>query len=149
MPVIVIALTCLPSCAPIKDGAAGVSNAEMRALTENFYWKQEYEVPTYGPGELAKLMDRSADPTLDGEYAEGQTTAILVALATVGDERFAATLATRSHEVQISVLGSCSFMWRTYPIDHPKTQAIAAKIEGTHKPRRDNPYQPFSFDAPP
>ena len=78
----------------------GISNAEMNALTENFYWKQEYEIPTYGQGELEKLMDRSADPTLDGEYSEGQTTAILVALATVGDERFAETLATRSHEVQ-------------------------------------------------
>jgi hypothetical protein len=128
--VILFALTFLPSCAPIKDAAAGISKAEMKALTENFYWKQEYEIPTYGPGELEKLMDRSADPTLDGEYAEGQTTAILVALATVGDERFAATLATRSHEVQVAVLGSCRFMWRTYPLDHPKTQAIAEKFQG-------------------
>jgi hypothetical protein len=111
------------------DGAVGISKAEMKALTENFYWEREYEVPTYGPGELEKLMDRSADPTLDGEYAEGQTTAILVALANVGDKRFAATLATRSHEVQVAVLGSCRFMWRTYPLSHPKTQAIAAKIQ--------------------
>ena len=122
-------LTVLSSCASIKDGAPGISNAEMNALTENFYWKQEYEIPTYGQGELEKLMDRSADPTLDGEYSEGQTTAILVALATVGDERFAETLATRSHEVQGAVLRSCRFMWRTYPLDHPKAQAIAAEIQ--------------------
>jgi hypothetical protein len=128
--VIFLTLTFLSSCALNQDAAAGISNAEMNALTENFYWKEDYEVPSYAPGELEKRMDRSADPTLDGEYAEGQTTAILVALATVGDEHFAATLATRSHEVQVAVLRSCSFMWRTYPLDHPKTQAIAAKIQG-------------------
>ena len=124
------AFVLLSACAPITDSAVGISKAEMVALKENYYWKEDYAPPTFGPGELEALMDRSADPTLDGEYAEGQSSAVAVALATVGDERFATTLATRSREVQVAVIRSVSYMWTHYRLDHPQTQVIASQIEG-------------------
>lgn len=124
------AFVLLSSCAPITDKAAGISKAEMAALKENYYWKEDYAPLTFGPGGLEALMDRSADPTLDGEYAEGQWSVVAAALATVGDERFANTLATRSREVQVAVIGSVRYMWTHYQLHHPQTQAIASGIEG-------------------
>lgn len=119
----------LSSCTSITDRAIGISSAEMAALKENYYWKDEYKSPTFGSGELEALMDRSADPTLDGEYAEGQSSDVAVALATVGDEHFSATLVTRSREVQVAVIRDLRYMWTHYGLHHPKTQAIAKRIE--------------------
>jgi hypothetical protein len=123
-------LVLLSSCATTTDGASGISKAEMSALKENYYWEEGDIPPSYGPGELERRMDRSADPSLDGERAEGQSSAVAVALATVGDERFSTTLATRSLEVQAAVIGDVRYMWTHYGLHHPKTQAIATKIEG-------------------
>lgn len=119
----------LSSCASVTDGGVGISKAEMHALRENYYWEEDNIPPRFGPGELERRMDRSADPSLDGERAEGQSSAVAVALATVGDERFSATLATRSQEVQAAVIGDVRYMWTHYRLHHPKTQAIAARIE--------------------
>jgi hypothetical protein len=124
------AFVVLSSCAPITDRAIGISKAEMAALKVNHYWKEDYKPPTFGPGELEALMDRSTDPTLDGEYGEVQSSDVAVALATVGDERFAKALTTRSREVQVAVIRSVSYMWIDYRLHYPQTQAIASEIEG-------------------
>jgi hypothetical protein len=58
----IIALLC--SCASIPDEAAGINKAEMRALKENYYWEQKNDPPRFGPGELAALLNRSANPWL-------------------------------------------------------------------------------------
>ena len=124
----------LSSCAQMTDGSSGISKAEMNALKENYYWEEGDIPPSFGPGELERRMDRSADPSLDGERAEGQSSAVAAALATVGDERFSATLATRSREVQAAVIGDVRYMWTHYGLHHPKTQAIATKLESESGP---------------
>jgi hypothetical protein len=127
---VLLPLAVLPACAPsIRDSAAGISPAEMEALKKSYYWEEQLAPPTFGPRELEKRMDRSADPMLDGEYAEGQTTALAVALTSVGDDTFATVLATRSPEVQASVTRSLlRCLWTDYKLHYPKTQAIAASI---------------------
>lgn len=126
----ILPLALLPACAPtIKDAAPGISPAEMHALKESYYWGEHHSPRSFGPGDLEKLMDRSADPTLDGERAEGQTTALAVALTSVGDETFSTLLASRSLEVQASVTrGLFANLWTHYKLHYPKTQAIAASI---------------------
>ncbi len=123
------AFALLTSCASTTDGAKGINKREMHALEENYYWKSGYSPPQFAKGDLERLMDRSADPTLDGEYAEGQASSVAVALATVGDEHFASTLATRSEEAQSAVIGDVSYMWRHYNLRYPMTQAIASSIQ--------------------
>ncbi len=123
------AIILLGSCASIPDAAKGINDSEMRALERTYYWKAEYDPPTFSERELQSLMDRSADPSLDGEYAEGQSSAVAVALATVGDKYFATVLATRSAEVQSAVIGNVRYMWTHYKLQYPMTQAIAAGIE--------------------
>lgn len=125
----ILPLVLLPSCASLKDGASGINEAEMHALEENYYWKETYKTPSFAPGELEQLMDSSADPSLDGERAEGQSSAVAVALASVGDERFSAALATRTPEVRAAVANDVRYLWTHYKLRHPKTQAIAAGTE--------------------
>ena len=130
--IVVISMLC--SCGTESDAAAGISSREMRALETTYYWKPEDTPPKYAAGELETLMDRSTDPTLDGEYAEGQASALAVALATVGDELFAKTLATRNRDVQAAVIRYIDYMWTHYKLRYPRTQAIARKCKSNTKP---------------
>ena len=126
--VILIAMT-LSSCVMRTDSKVGVNSSEMLALKETYYWEDRYDLPTFKTGELEALMDRSADPSLDGEHAEGQSSAVAVALVTVGDQRFAIALMSRSTDVQNAVIGDVEYMWMHYGLDYPKTQAIKEKIK--------------------
>ena len=79
---------------------------------------------TYTTEQLDALLRRSADPTLDGEYAEGQTSAVVWALASVGDDRFSRAIGRQPEEVKRAVARDVVALWRRYGLHYPKTQRV-------------------------
>ena len=123
-----IALFACAACAgvsPSTDARPGLSARERHALAESFHWRPEQPTPRYDSAHLDALLRRSADLTLDGERAEAQTSALALALATVGDEAFSAALARQSEAVRQAVAHSGIAYLRThYRLLYPRTQAI-------------------------
>jgi hypothetical protein len=112
------------SCTTIPDSAPGINQAENAALISTYYWKPEFGVPVHDRGSLAALMDKSVDPELDGERAEGHSSSLVMALASTGDDFFASVLESRSEEVQKSVECFVSSAWTFNKLNYPRTQAI-------------------------
>jgi len=75
----------LAACSTYSPAAPGISPNEMRVLVAEYYWQPDRKPFTYTPEQLDRLLRRSADPSLDGEYAEGQTASVVWALVFVGD----------------------------------------------------------------
>jgi hypothetical protein len=112
------------SCTAVPDSAPGINPAENAALISTYYWKPEFGIPTHDRSSLAALMDKSVDPELDGERAEGHSSSLVTALASTGDDFFASVLESRSEEVQKSVEYFVSSAWTFNKLKYPKTQAI-------------------------
>jgi len=130
----IVVFSVLCSCGSQSDASAGISTREMRVLQESWGWLPEYTPPKYSVAELETLMDRSSDPTLDGEYAEGQCAALSVALASEGDDCFAKVLMTRNSDVQAAVIRRVDYLWNHYKLRYPHTQAIAKICQCNTKP---------------
>ena len=123
-------------CATVRDSSPGVSKRELAALVHSYYWQPYFVVPTFTDGELAALMDRSGDPSLDGEYAEAQMSAVAVALVTAGDDRFANILKQRSPEVQRAVILHVRYLWTHNHLSYPLTMALAKTMEIMKHPNK-------------
>ena len=123
-----IALFALAACAGLSsstDALPGLSARERHALAETFYWRPEQPTPRYDFVRLDALLRRSTDPTLDGERAKEQTSALALALAAAGDEAFSAALARQSEAVRRAVARSgIAYLWTYYGLLYPRTQAI-------------------------
>lgn len=115
-----------PGCTVFDPPAArpGISHREAGVLTKYYYWRPPYPVPSYTEEALDALLFRSADPTLDGEYAEGQMSTVVIALAVIGDEKFAAALSRQSPEVLRAVSHDISYLWTKFELSYPRTQAL-------------------------
>ena len=70
------------------------------------------------------MLHRSADPTLDGEYAESQMSAVVWALATVGDDTFSEAVARQPDAVKCAVARDLANLWNRYGLHYPKTQSV-------------------------
>ena len=116
----------LQGCSTFDPPAArlGVSEREARALAENYYWQRRFPMSTYSDDALDAVLAHSADPTLDGERAEGQASAVAVALTVVGDQRFAAALSRQSPTVRHAVSRDISYLWTHDQLHYPQTQAL-------------------------
>ena len=111
------------------DAAPGVSKAEAKALVATYYVNHDFESPVFNKKSLAALMDRSVNFELDGELAEGQASALILALASSGDEFFASVLESRSGTVRAAVERSISSAWNYNGLNYPKTEAICSESE--------------------
>ena len=117
-------VSIMSSCATIPDSDPGINQKEMKALTSSYYWKEELSTPKYTKQSLAELMDRSVEPDLDGEKAEGYSSALILALAESGDDLFASVLTTRTRIVQSSIRPFISTAWTWSKLEYPITRAI-------------------------
>jgi len=114
----------LAACSTYSATAPGISPNEMRVLVAEYYWQPERKPFTYTPEQLDRLLRRSADPSLDGEYAEGQTASVVWALVFVGDDRFSHAVAREPEEVKRAVARDVSDLWRRHGLRYPKTQRV-------------------------
>ncbi len=101
-----------------------MSRRETRALVATYYWQRHFPTPSYTDRSVDALLARSADPTLDGEGAEWQASAVAVALSVVGDEGFAAALSHQPSAVRHAVSRDISDLWTHYQLRYPQTQAL-------------------------
>ncbi|HEU5245750.1 MAG TPA: hypothetical protein VFU09_01535 [Candidatus Udaeobacter sp.] len=101
--------------------ASGISAEEMHVLVGNYYWKRDLSAPSYTSAQPDMLLRASANPTLDGERAEAQTSRLAVALACVGDEKFAEALSRQSDRVKHMVAFFISTLWTRFDLRYPRT----------------------------
>lgn len=83
----------------------------------------EAEVPSYSDAALKQLFRRSLQP-LDGEEAGTYATVLAIALADVGDERFARVLQEMPVAVRRAVARRVEWMWQSAGLDYPRTRAV-------------------------
>src|SRR5262245_37885766 len=114
-------------CATHDAAAPGISSQEMRVLVSDYYWQPNMPAPRYTSNQLDALLRASADPTLDGERSEAQTSRLVVALASVGDERFAEALSLQSVRVKHMVAFFISVLWKRDGLHYPRTEAVLQK----------------------
>ena len=112
------------ACSSVPDAAPQLNEAERKALQQTYYWTSTEGHSSHTDESLAKLMDKSTDPGLDGEYATGHSSALVLALADLGDHKFATILRTRSSEVRESVGYFISSAWEYNRLEYPETMAI-------------------------
>ena len=125
--VVVINAVALVGCATHDAAAPGLSAAEMRVLVSDHYWNRDLPTPTYSAAQLDALLRASADPTLDGERSEAQTTRLVVALASVGDQKFAEALSRQSKRVKHMVGFFISGFLTRHNLRYPRTQLVLQK----------------------
>jgi hypothetical protein len=104
--------------------ARGISRQEANVLAQYFSYSPEYALPFYTREQLWRRLRKSADPTLDGKYAEAQTSTVAIALASVGDDRFADVLSHESDDVRRAVYREISPLWTDFGLQYPKTEAL-------------------------
>jgi hypothetical protein len=124
------------SCTTVASDTAdrGISPQEASILGQYFYYSPEYALPVYTREQLGQRLRRSADPTLDGKYAESQKSSIAIALASVGDDRFADVLWRESDDVQRAVYRDISPLWTDFGLQYPKTEALLHKFGEQNQP---------------
>jgi len=107
-----------------------IHRKEAEILQTDFYWSPETQLSTYTQGRYPEsLFLKAADPTLDGGGSEGLTTRLLLALAVLGDEEFAARLAGQEPHVQNATLRFVSSIWRNHKgFRYPATQALWQRV---------------------
>ena len=125
--IVVTNAAALVGCATRDAPAPGISAAEMQVLVSDYYWKRDLRTPAYSAAQLDALLRASADPTLDGARSEAQTTRLVVALASVGDQTFAAALSHQSKRVKHMVGFFISGLWTRHGLHYPQTQAVLQK----------------------
>jgi hypothetical protein len=108
--------------------ARGISPQEASILAQYFSYSPEYALPFYTREQLDQRLRKSADPTLDGKYAAAQTSSIAIALASVGDDRFAEVLSREPDDVQRAVYREISPLWTDFGLRYPKTEALLDKV---------------------
>ena len=123
----------LAACGTYSAAAPGISPDEARALVAGYYWQPRAQPSSYTPEHLDALLRRSGDPALDGEYAEAQASRLAVALASVGDKKFAEALSSQSTEVKRMVGLFISPLWTRYGLHYPRTQAVLQKTHLTNR----------------
>ncbi len=117
----------LTSCTP-APAEPGISSSEARVLKASYYWDKSYG-PFRDQGDsLERLMDDTPRRMAGGgERSEGQMSALILALATVGDARFSRTLEARPPRIRREVLEAVSPAWEHDRLSYPLTRAMAAK----------------------
>jgi len=117
-------------CTTVDSDAAGrgISPQEASILAQYFNYSPEYALPFYTREQLGQRLRKSADPTLDGKYAEAQKSSIAIALASAGDDRFADVLSHESNDVQRAVYQEISPLWTDFGLRYPKTEALLHKF---------------------
>jgi hypothetical protein len=116
--------TRLTGCATQDAAAPSINSEEMRVLTSDYYWHRGTPLPRYTSEQLDALVRASADPTLDGAYAEQQASRVAVALALVGDARFSEVLARQPPNVKRAVAHEIRYMWMKHGLQYPKTEVL-------------------------
>jgi hypothetical protein len=115
------------SCATYDTAAPGITAEEMSVLVSEYCWQPNAQPPHYTSEGLDALLRASADPTLDGARSEAQTSRLAVALAAVGDQRFAEALSQQSYRVKHMVAFFISDLWKRHGFHYPRTEAVLQK----------------------
>ena len=120
----------LPGCVTSELSAAnpGFSRREIHALVKTYDWKSDDPddpARSYSDHELSELLNGLVYPSPEGEFAPAAPVA--VALAAVGDERFALALSKQPRAVQRDVFEIISCLWTYYGLRYPKTQKLLHK----------------------
>jgi hypothetical protein len=110
-----------------SDASPGLNHREIQALSESYYWKPEFGVPSYSDEDLARLLASSVGLDHNGERAEEQASAVAIALAATGDRKFAAALARQSDPVKQAVYTDVHYLWTHYGLRYPRTQKLLRK----------------------
>jgi len=113
---------CVTSGPP--DARPGLNDREMHALEETYYWQPEFGVPSYSDSALSQLLAGTADNTQNGERSEEHASDIALALASVGDDRFSASLSKQSKYDQKAISREIAYLWTGYGLRYPKTQKL-------------------------
>ena len=114
----------LVSCTTYTDAGPRISQAERHVLVTDYYWRPDAPPRAYTEAQLDALLRASADPTLDGEDAEAQTSRVVLALASVGDEAFAQSVANQPESVRRVIARDVAPLWRRYGLHYPRTQSV-------------------------
>lgn len=93
-------------------------------LTFDYDWRPPLFTPKYSSDQLDKLLRASADPKLGGDRAEAQASRVAVALASVGDSRFARALAHQPANIQRAVARQIHYLWTRDRLHYPETEAL-------------------------
>lgn len=126
--VMMVACALLGGCAfDTPESRPGVSRREAKALGDSYGWLGN--LPLTNPGEytddsLVSLFAESTNPALDGDRAESHASALMVALAASGDDRFAAVLSRQPAAVRSAVLRDVSPLWADQHLRYPRTEAL-------------------------
>ncbi|HWL54545.1 MAG TPA: hypothetical protein VNQ90_19045 [Chthoniobacteraceae bacterium] len=111
------------------EAAEGVSPKEMAILRKHYQWKKDETLPAdYSLEALLKVMDDSADNTLELEDYDWQARKLVIALMVVGDQRFAKELDGRAVPVQREAITMLAPLWEKYGLHYPEVQEIAAAM---------------------
>jgi len=111
------------------EAAKGVNPKEMGVLIKHYQWKKDEALPReYSLEALLKVMDDSADNTLELEDYDWQARKLVVALMVVGDRRFAKELDGRAVPVQKEAITMLAPLWEKYALHYPEVQEIAAAL---------------------
>jgi hypothetical protein len=107
----------------VQAARSGISHRESRALTEAFYFGQYSRTPSFTEQSLNALLASIRD-TRNAELGEGQASLAAIALAVVGDDRFARALSNQPVAVRRIVGRDISYLWTHYKLRYPHTQAL-------------------------
>ena len=119
----------MAGCASIApDAAPGLNSREQEELARSYYWTFGSEVSEYSDEDLVALMEGALRPGMDGAVSEGYMSSLMVALAAVGDLRFAQILAQRSPLVQRKVARYVESAWSFSGLTYPHTRELCERV---------------------
>jgi len=124
------AVSTVPAGSAGTEAAEGLSPREKEVLRKHYQWKKGESLPTaYSLEELHRIMDDSADNTLELEDYDWQVRKLVIALMVTGDRRFAKELDGRAVPVQKEAITMLRPLWEKHQLRYPEVEEIAAAIK--------------------
>jgi hypothetical protein len=114
--------TSIPASAP------GIQPTEQAVLVRDFYWQPKEMERTISDAQIHELFAKAGNDDLDGENAEGLTSALAFAIASTGDQHFSELLARESQETQRRVIREIRCLWEADSLSYPHTEEIERKL---------------------
>lgn len=121
-----IIASCAGTNAPRQPG---VSKKEAAILGKGYYFGEGFRYPSaaeISDHQISEAIRKSADTSLDGEYAEAHSSRLVLLLAASGDERFAKLLSLEESSTRAATGRYVSSLWDFYGLHYPVTEHVLA-----------------------
>ena len=117
----------LGSCAsPLPYSSAGVQDEEAIILKQHFYWSRSRDPRQFKDEEVREIFVRTLHVEIgDGEKSELLSARLVLMLAVIGDEHFAALLRREPLNVRHRVLARLETLWMNDNLHYPLTEAVS------------------------